>query len=327
MLQPQANNPRLSRKGSRSSPSILSLAAGLVALTAMSASHWIVSPSQALYAASIPLEDTDADGLPDAQERVLGTSCYLADSDGDGASDAMELALGSSPVLAGDTPAAGAQMGVGMVARGGRGLTTIQIVLYSSTNTFASKIFAMSVKSSAGLFPVDMQRLSAFSTVTDTVLPGGGGVRSVSVDLSPAMVQGPGEIQWIGALGENTSSGFSAAASCRLTGDSANNSVYWTRTGHTLPPNTSGQAPLAGDQISQPIPPDPNDSQSTPGLPGMVCLQSSQVVGTGPGATVISEIIAADCQEGWAAFCDYGSCAASVGTTFETVNPRNLLGG
>ncbi len=326
MLLPQANNLRQSQPGSKSSPSFFGLAAGLVALSAISVSHWVVTPNQTLHASSSLLDDSDADGLPDIQERVLGTSSYLVDTDGDGASDAMELALGCSPVLASEVPAAGVDMGVGMVARGGGGLTTIQIILYSSTSSFSSKIFAMSFKTTTGYHAVDMSRLSSFATVTDMALPGGGGIRSVSVDLAPIMVQGPGEVQWIAALGESSASGFSAAASCRLSGNSVDDSVFWTRTDHTLPPNSTGQLPSPGDQISQPIPPDPTDTPHPPGLSGMVCLQSAQVVGTGPGATVINEIVAANCQVGWAAFCDFGQCAASVGSTFETVNPRNLLG-
>ena len=327
MRNPQVPNLLQPPPRARSSTSLFGLAAGLVALSAMSASHWVLGSDQSLSATAVVLQDTDGDGIPDDQEIVLGTSPYLVDTDGDGVTDAMELALGSSPVISSQIPDSTKEMGVGLIARGGGGLTTIQILLYSATGRFDSKIFAMSVKTAAGFTAIDTDRLARFSTVSNTTLPGGASIRSISVALSPAMVQGPGEINWIAALGESTSGGFYAAATCRLVGESADNSVFWTRSGHTLPPNNSGQAPSAGDQISQPIPPDPGDSQNTPGTPGMVCLQSSQTVGTGPGATTITEIVGANCQSGWAAFCDMGACAATVGTTFETVNPRSLLGG
>ncbi|MDF1837724.1 MAG: thrombospondin type 3 repeat-containing protein [Planctomycetota bacterium] len=299
----------------------------MFALTAVSASHWIVSPDQVLHATTTNIVDSDADGLPDTQELVLGTSPYLVDSDGDGASDAMELALGTSPVLSAQMPTPGKEMGVGMVARGGGGMTTIQVLMYSSTASFEELSLVMSVKTSAGIAQIDMARLEQFSTASDSVLPGGAGVRSVAIELSPRMVQAPGEIHWVAAIGHVSASQYASAATCVLSGSADENSVYWSRSGHTLPPNHSGRVPTAGDQISQPIPPDPHDSQNNPGTPGMVCLQSSQVVGTGPGSTIITEIIAADCQTGWAAFCDLGACQATVGTTFESVNPRSLLGG
>jgi hypothetical protein len=328
MLNPQAINLQIARQGRRnSSPSIFGVTAGLVALSAMVVSNWMLESDRPLLAEAVLIEDSDGDGLPDAQEHVLGTSPFLVDTDGDGASDAMELALGTSPVLSAHTPRPGIEMGCGLVARGGGGLTTLQILLYSATGQFDTKVLALSVKTSWALTSIDLERLEQFSTVSNSVLPGGGAMRSISVELSPVMVQGPGEIHWIAALGEATSNGFYSAATCRLSGDAAINSVYWTRTGHTLPPNSSGQLPSPGDQIAQPIPPDPGDTQNSPGSPGMVCLQSIEVVGTGPGSTIITEIIAADCQTGWAAFCDLGACSASVGSTFETVNPRSLLGG
>ena len=43
--------------------------------------------------------DTDADGLTDAQECDLGTNPRSSDSDGDGLADALELTLGTSPVF------------------------------------------------------------------------------------------------------------------------------------------------------------------------------------------------------------------------------------
>jgi hypothetical protein len=206
-------------------------------------------------------------------------------------------------------------------------MTKIQILLYSASGQFESKTLALSTKTRLGYHSINLDRLANFTTVSDRILANGAALRSVSVELTPAMVQIPGEIHWVAAVGEHGDSGFSAAATCRLVGDLAEDSVYWTRSGHTLPPNTSGQAPTPGDQISQPIPPNPREPQGNPGVPGMVCLQKAETVGVGPGSTVITEIIEADCEMGWAASCDSGTCDASVGSTFETVNPRNLLGG
>lgn len=42
-------------------------------------------------------QDTDGDGLPDAQEQTLGTSAYLEDSDSDGVRDGYEVKAGTDP--------------------------------------------------------------------------------------------------------------------------------------------------------------------------------------------------------------------------------------
>ncbi len=46
------------------------------------------------------ITDTDADGLSDHAEQVLGTDAGKADSDADSLSDAFEVAIGSNPLLA-----------------------------------------------------------------------------------------------------------------------------------------------------------------------------------------------------------------------------------
>ena len=45
-------------------------------------------------------QDTDGDGLSDAEETTLGTNPNLADSDGDGLGDKQEVTLGSNPTNA-----------------------------------------------------------------------------------------------------------------------------------------------------------------------------------------------------------------------------------
>jgi hypothetical protein len=327
MFGSQAQSHPLIRPGKETKPVPVGLVFGLVALSAVFVSQWVLAPVGSLLATTSALDDTDGDGLPDEQEFVLGTSAYLVDSDGDGATDAMELALGTSPVFASQVPVPGKELGVGMVARGGGGRTYVQVLLYSSAGSFDNASLAMSIKTSSGVTALDRNRLAQFSTVSESILPNGAAIRSISIELMPAMVLVPGKIDWIAAIGDSQSGGFSSAATCQLRGDASDGSVYWIRSGHTLPPNSTGLPPQLGDQITQPIPPDPGDAMPSPGVPGLVCLQSFQVVGTGSGSIVITEITTATCEMGWAAFCDYGACDASVGSTVETVNPRSLLGG
>lgn len=47
--------------------------------------------------ALLPVTDSDGDGLPDAEEKTLGTSAFLEDSDSDGRSDRDEVTAGTDP--------------------------------------------------------------------------------------------------------------------------------------------------------------------------------------------------------------------------------------
>jgi hypothetical protein len=63
-------------------------------------------PPAALTTTSAPDQDTDGDGLSDAQEQQLGTNPNKLDTDGDGYSDNDENAQGSDPLDASSTPEA-----------------------------------------------------------------------------------------------------------------------------------------------------------------------------------------------------------------------------
>lgn len=48
---------------------------------------------------TVPITDSDGDGIPDADEIASGTDPNLADTDGDGLSDSQEVTIGTSPIL------------------------------------------------------------------------------------------------------------------------------------------------------------------------------------------------------------------------------------
>jgi len=52
---------------------------------------------------------------------------------------------------------------------------------------------------------------------------------------------------------------------------------------------------------------------------------SSSVVG-GNGPVMLHQVIEADCLQGWDTFC-VSNCSASLGSTYETVDPIALIGG
>jgi hypothetical protein len=58
---------------------------------------------------------------------------------------------------------------------------------------------------------------------------------------------------------------------------------------------------------------------------GSVCMQTTSAVGS-DGAAITQQVDSADCQPGFDSACP-STCAASVGTTFTTIDPVVLIGG
>ena len=291
---------------------------GAAAVAAVGFGHSELDQQRELEATLVTTYDADGDGITDRQEYAFGTSPFLKDSDGDGIDDGIELAFGSSPVVHTDVPAGDRTVGVSLLAHGGMGYTNVELMIVALDGDLENKHLALSMLTTSGYTTIDLQRLHALSTIRETVLQNGTLIRTVTVPLSPVLVQANGLVQWIAAVGEAGQSSYTSAATVRLEGDFVDESVFWTRMDHTLPPTTSGQAPPDGLRIDQPIPPLPGENPvNPPGTPGQVCVQITEVVGTGSGSTQITEVISADCQSGWSAFCApdvrEGQPAQSVG--------------
>ena len=303
----------------------------MAVLTAV-AQHDEVTQARDLQASILTTQDADEDGITDRQEYTFGTSPFLRDTDSDGYEDGEELALGTSPVLSEDYPGAlegeETRVGVSLLAHGGLGNTHVELMMLSSDGDLDDKPMAVSMRTASGFFPLNLNRIAAISTIREVVRQDGTLIQTWTIPLSPTLAQANEEIHWIAVIGKPGESEYSAAATVRLLGDSDEDMVFWTRTDHTLPPSTSGEAPPQGLQIDQPIPPLPGENPlNPPGTPGQVCVQVTSVVGSGGGSTVISEVISADCESGWSAFCAETVCSSNVGRTFEKINPRSLLGG
>ncbi len=306
----------------------LSLAAGAAALVAVTAGHSQWVPQRSLHAAVLTTQDADGDGLTDRQEYTFGTSPFLKDSDSDGVEDGEELALGTSPVVYEDLPENSSTVGISLLAHGGMGNTHVEMVLFSRDGQLHDKPIAISMLTATGYFSIDLNRVSALATMREVVRQDGAILQTWTIPLSPTLVQYNEELHWIAAIGQAGESGYAAASTVRLLGNVVENTVFWTRTGASLPPTTSGGAPPQDLRIDQPIPPLPGENPvNPPGNPGEVCVQVTQTVGAGAGSTVINEVISASCQPGWSAFCEPTVCSSNVGRTFEKINPRNLLGG
>jgi hypothetical protein len=108
----------------------------------------------------IPLEaepDTDADGLPDAAEWVIGTDPNNPDTDGDGIPDGLEVRQGSNPLD--DRPAV-----VGVIASVPTATPAIHVA--------AERGLAITAHGTSGLTLVDVSNLTAPLRLGQVFLPG-----------------------------------------------------------------------------------------------------------------------------------------------------------
>lgn len=265
--------------------------------------------------------DVDSDGLPDAQEHVLGTSQYVADTDGDGYVDSLELALGSRPSDAGSTPllTTGGELRVGMSARGERGFLRLHLALYSENGDFQTSVLRLGALAGGQVVSVPFHRFLPMATIRDVPV-GAGAVRTVDLELSPTYVNVFGAATFFVAVGAQGTTSYHSAAKVDLY------SVDQTLLLRREPSAATQQGtPSGGGSLRQPIP-----TTGTGGIPatwtaGQICYQRSSVTGI-VGPKVVHEITSANCLSGWDTFCPT-DCASSVGGTYETIDPATLIGG
>lgn len=286
-----------------------------------------LAPEQLYADPTDDLSDTDLDGIPNTQEFVLGTSQYLADSDGDGYVDAHELAFDSNPTDVASVPLAtgNADLRVGITARGEGGELRLHVALYSATGVFETSVLRVGALANGQFVSVPFHRLLPFADVRDIDVFAQGTtgsaakVRTIDLTLNPIYVHTYGATTFFIAVGTAGQTTYSAAAKVDIA--SVQQTLVLRRNAYsTQTPSTQG-----GGSLRHPIP--TSGPGGVPGswVSGQICYQRSSVTGM-VGAKVIHEITSASCLMGWDTFCPV-DCAASIGDTYETVDPATLIGG
>ena len=273
-------------------------------------------------------DDTDLDGIPNAQEFVLGTSQFVADSDGDGFLDAHELAFGSNPVdhLSVPQTTGATDSRVGITARGEGGQLRLLVMLYSASGTFETTVLRVGALANGQIVSVPFHRLLPGADIRDIdiALHGASGgaaqVRTIDLELNPIYVHAFGATTFFVAVSSNGQTTYSSAAKVDIA--SVQQTLVLRREVYVAQqtPSTPG-----GGSLRQPIP--TTGSGGVPGswVAGQICYQRSSVTGM-VGAKVVHEITAANCLMGWDTFCP-ADCSASIGDTYETIDPATLIGG
>jgi hypothetical protein len=273
--------------------------------------------------------DTDLDGMPNSQEFVLGTSQFVADSDGDGYIDAHELAFGSDPLDIGRVPSAGTtDLRVGITARGEEGQLRLLVALYSANGTFDTSVLRVGALANGQILSVPFHRLLPTATVRDidVLQLGNTGaaarVRTIDLTLNPVYVHAFGETTFFVAAGSNGQTMYSSAAKVDVA--SVQQTLVLRREAYATQQQQSTSAP-GGGSLRQPIPTAGPGGVPANWVAGQICYQRSSVTGM-IGAKVLHEITQANCLVGWDTFCP-ADCSASVGDTYETIDPATLIGG
>lgn len=267
--------------------------------------------------------DSDHDGVPDGQEIVLGTHPGNDDTDGDGFLDGEEVALQTSPVHGADFPRV-RNTSIGMSARGEGGLLRLFVAVYTGTPLARGHSLRFAAIIGGKLIQYDFAEIASMATVT-TVPVAGGRVIGFDIPIRPELVLLNGSVTFFVVIGDAGNSRYSASASVDLT--SSEGILIMRR--DPRGPGTSGASANnvsqgTGGTLFQPIPQSGGATVPTTWAPERICFQQEQLIAVS-GAFTTSEVVEADCVDGWDSYCA-ADCSMSVGSTHRSVDPGALIG-
>jgi hypothetical protein len=274
------------------------------------------------HAAAGPVSDPDFDGdfLSDAQEWVLGTNPLAGDSDGDGFGDLEELARGSSPVLASQLPTNAVPVHIGMTAHAGSdGRIHVLVAMHSTVQNARSIQLAFGAQIDQRVFVMTSTWLATHSTMQVTTGAGGQSLLTLmDIPFSSSAILAAGHLTFFATVSIPGSGVLSADAVSLVNVDGVVALLG-------PPPPQNGHTEILPGSIYIPLPSGGPGSVPSSWSEGSVCYQRAAPVAVN-GAVVTQEVISAGCVEGFEGYCP-PSCAASVGSTYSTIDPIGLIGG
>lgn len=264
------------------------------------------------------VQDEDGDGLSDQLEAGQNSSTDRVDSDNDGWNDAEELARGTIPTVFSSQPGVEpeADLGIRTYQRGGKLRAAFAIWVRSGT----LGDIQLDVGIGLGARIVPLAPSSYLSTmVVNTVPTREGGrlllVADVAIPNTPMVRFGS-----MSVIGKLRIGNEVLAADCLN---------LKLRSGVPTEIITPSQiSPLANELLGPGILYRPLGGTQVPitWSSGEICFQQLSPVGT-HGPVVTQEVTSSSCISGWDGYCDATSCASSVGTTVDLVDPAALTGG
>lgn len=276
-----------------------------------------------LHASTGVSNDPDGDGLVTSQEVVLGTRPNRADTDGDGFTDGEEIARHSEPLSSGSVPLPSA-LDLGMTARGEDGEVRVVAAVYAQDGVVGDKIVEFGVYAHGRMLfmPPSYVGAVATSTVVDAS-HGAGKILVLDLPITPEIVHRAGTLSVFATVQDGQGGVVDAADAITLV---SSGGVIFERVerGGVRPFMAMQGGSYGVGSVYRPIPPGGDGDIPAAWSPGQICSQTTQIVGTS-GAVVTHEVVAADCVDGWDAYCRE-DCQATVGSTFQTIDPSVFVG-
>lgn len=314
-MQPALDSSSLYPRRARSAFLALGV---LVAVVGVQLASWDPPTIQAM---DLKVLDRDNDGIPDRQEKVLGTDPLVQDTDGDGYSDGEELALHTDPTDASDTPQM-AGLSIGMTARGEGGKLKMFLVVHYTDGTLGNKTLRLGAMANGRILGLNVERLLPLAKINIVRGLMGGALYTMDIELPEQLVTHYGAITLFGAVGISGQGSYTSASKVDL---SVKDKIIMLRRS-VAPPTLAAQSQVPGTTIHQPIPPAGDGAVPIDWEPGKICLQVSEVVGVSAGAVVHLEVVDANCEDGWDSYCE-SDCAGTSGSGYSTIDIGVLLGG
>lgn len=294
----------------------LLVATGSSAILAFAIGFCLVEPAP-IAASSAAVTDTDADGLTDAQEKVNQTDPDSFDTDGDGFGDGEELARSSDPLDDASQPE-NVQLGVGMSAHVSDDVMHLQAAFFLEGGDSLGSKFKIGLMHNGVLVTLPPELYLPFA---DIRLVAGRNpsdlVAVVDIQLPEVLVHDLGDVSTFATVTPEGSTPVAAA-----TGNFASQAGTVVQATPQMP--LPGTPPGSRRAIYRPI----EDEENVPSkmVPGQVCVQVSQVIGS-HGSALRELVSQASCEPTEGGYCSISECGQLVGTTLDVLDPLSLIGG
>ncbi len=274
--------------------------------------------SAAQRVARVGTNDQDQDGLPDAQEVVIGSDAWFADTDGDGFGDLEEFARQSDFTSDTSLPTRDA-ISAAISARGENPTLRLFVAIFQAPESAGHLDLRLGMLAHGRMFSIPSSYIAQHSVSRNVATPSG---QITILDMAIStnlLVDGRNVSCFVYAFDKYDFTRRSAAVVDIFSIDG----VPAVRIPPRMPPGASMAQQLAGS-IYRPIPPAGEAGIPPTWTPGQICMRTAMTVGV-DGAILTQEVTRADCTPEWDAYCG-NNCGAAIGSTYQTIDPVVLVG-